>query len=140
MMHTDIGATAMDEFVSKIGHSYVDTQTKRVWLQEWLKSQPRIPTNKEAREALLERFHEALGTTYIANAIREAHERFAEEIKKRNEESTTVPIVVPEAPKALPLRRTVQEIAVMMREAGIKKIILSEDGQIDFEAFTSIMP
>lgn len=116
--------------MAKRGRAQVDVQEKRVWLNDWILRQPRIPTIKEAKLALKAQFGEALGTTYIAKTLTTAHQLVMDE---RRRTAQANPLVTAVEVPAVGLSDTVRAIAALMQAKGIKKVSVSDEGEIDFE-------
>lgn len=127
--------------MARKGRPQVDVQEKRQWLDEWLKTQARIPTIKEAQAALREHFGEALGTTFVATRLTEAHQEMVRARRQliEAEKTTTAPVssVPPPAPATAPLRDVVKILADLMRVNGIRKIAIDDEGRPTFEAFVA---
>jgi len=111
----------------------VDVNEKRAWLNDWVLEKGGLATIKEAKEALIAKFGEALGTSYIARTLKDARQLLLEE-RNRQREEHPIQEIQP-SPDLSPLRETVRNIAHLMKTAGIKKISVEGD-EVSFEAST----
>lgn len=133
-----------DTAMARKGRALVDVTEKRKWLNDWALENGGQATIKEAKEALQKQFGEALGTSYIAQTLKDARQLLLEERRRQRHEAATV--AVPEnltvaavpSPTAQPsLRETIRSIASLMRVSGIRKLEILPDGTVNFEASTS---
>jgi len=133
---------ASENDMAKKGRALVDTEEKRAFLKKWAEDKAGMATIKEAKEALNDKFGEALGTSYIANTLKETRQGILDERRKQVLGETAAvlaahPIAAAET-ELTAMESAVKSIANLMRVSRIKSIRIEENGEIKFEAATTI--
>lgn len=129
--------TRTESAMARRGRALVDVTEKRKWLNDWALEKGGMATIKEAKEALLAKFGEGLGTSYVARTLKDARQLLLDDRRSRQPLAQLVeshPLAAVPSVEGNSVLETVRSIANLMRISKIKRIAIDADGSISYEA------